>query len=415
MNSRKMALGAAALLGLGTVLPQAGSGGPVGYWKFDETAGPAADSAGSANASWAGSPSTATSGLPVFSYSNPRAIVFDQSGGTDDYVEIPNTSALENLQEGDYTISVWFRPDALPSTPDPHDGVSRAGIVIKTGWHTGLHYDSRGWFLFENWGADSNSDGSPEWMGVGTWEVSHAVGSWYHLCGVWNRTQGTAQIWVNGALAQGANHTPNAAMYEYGTTTWKVGIAGPGFTDYRWAAQGAVDDLRFFNRALSQNEIAELYNGLPAPRTLTANASGSQVNLSWQAPAGSLSYTYRVWRATASGGPYTEVAAPGTTSYTDTVPSAGTYYYVITAVSSVGESGRSNEANVDTGSGGSGGGGGGGTAPPPSGAGDDDDDDSDGTCGCGTVRAAGEMAGWAAAAGGLAMMAAGGWKRFFRT
>jgi hypothetical protein len=408
MKPRNLALWAVALFGTAAVLPQSGTGGPVGYWKFDEDSGPAADSAGSANASWKGSPSTETSGLPGFSYPNPRAIVFDQSGGVEDYVEIPNTTALENLQEGDYTISVWFRPDRLPSTPDP-DGVSRAGIVIKTGWHTGLHYNSNEQFLFENWSADSNGDNDPDvWMG--TWTSRRfPVGSWYHLCGVWNRTQGTAQIWVNGALEGSQTYTAGVSMFEYGTTTWKVGIARPGAVNYRWAAVGAVDDLRFFNRALSENEIGELYNGLPAPRSLTATASGNQVNLSWSAPTGSLSYQYLVWRATSSGGPYEQIGAPTSgTSYTDTVPAAGTYYYVITAVSSVGESGRSNEANATAGSGG-------GTPPPgPSPSGDDSNDDGHGTCGCGSVRAR-VGSPWIALAGAAAVLGAVGRLVFVRS
>jgi hypothetical protein len=407
MKVRIVVILAAGLFGTAAALPQGTGGGPVGYWKFDETAGPAADSAGSAAGAWNGSPSTATSGLPVFSYANPRAVVFDQSGGTDDYVELPNTAALENLQEGDYTISVWVRPDAVPSTPDPHDDRSRAGIVIKTGWHTGIHYNSDQEFIFENWGADdpSDADGNPEWWGTGTWGTRYATGQWYHVCGVWNHAAGVAQIWVNGVMVMSANWPANAPMYEYGATTWKIGIAGPGYADYRWAFQGAIDDLRFFNRVLSGPEIQELYQGLPAPRNLTATASGGTVNLSWTAPAGSLSYTYRIFRATAAGGPYTAVTTTTGTTHSDTVPAAGTYYYVVTAVSSVGESGSSNEANATTGSGG---GPGGGTPPP---GGDDSDDDNDGKCGCGSVRVMGDGLGVLLAAGGLAALGVLAWWR----
>lgn len=406
MKVRIVAILAVGLFGTAAVLPQGTGGGPVGYWKFDEAGGPAADSAGSAAGTWNGSPSSTASSLPAFSYPNAGAVVFDQSGGVDDYVEIANTPALENLQEGDYAISVWFRPDSLPSIPDPHDGVSRAGIVIKTGWHTGIHYNSNGEFVFENWGADANADGSPEWLGVGTWGISHAAGQWYHLCGVWNRSAGSAQIWVNGVMEGSRSDVPPAAaMYEYGGTTWKVGIAGPGFTDYRWAVQGAVDDLRFFNRALSANEVAELRNGLPAPRNLTATASGGQVNLSWTAPSGALTYTYQVYRAAASGGPYQPVSTSATTSHTDSVPADGTYYYVVTALSSVGESGRSNEGSATV-SGSGGGGSGGGTPPPAPSGSDDNDDDNEGTCGCGSVRVR-RVGSWALpSAAGMAVLGA---------
>ncbi len=86
--------------------------------------------------------------------------------------------------------------------------------------------------------------------------------------------------------------------------------------------------------------------GAPAaPTGLTAVAGDGQVALSWTASSGATGY--HVKRSTASGGPFTQVAAPTGTTYTDTGLSDGTiYYYVVTAVNSVGESGNSNEVSA---------------------------------------------------------------------
>src|SRR5271163_3775761 len=55
--------------------------------------------------------------------------------------------------------------------------------------------------------------------------------------------------------------------------------------------------------------------------------------------------SYNVNRAATNGGPYTTVASPAGTSYTDTTVTNGTaYYYVVTAVNATGESGNSNQA-----------------------------------------------------------------------
>jgi hypothetical protein len=89
--------------------------------------------------------------------------------------------------------------------------------------------------------------------------------------------------------------------------------------------------------------------GLPQPPTnLTASAvagSGS-VTLGWSASKSTSVVSYNVYRGTASGGPYNRIAsAVSTTSYTDTVASGTTYYYVVTAVDGSGsESAFSNEA-----------------------------------------------------------------------
>jgi hypothetical protein len=64
------------------------------------------------------------------------------------------------------------------------------------------------------------------------------------------------------------------------------------------------------------------------------------VNLTWAASTGATSY--RVKRGTTNGGPYTQVGSTTLTSYADSaVTNSNTYFYVITAVNSAGESGNS--------------------------------------------------------------------------
>jgi fibronectin type 3 domain-containing protein len=83
----------------------------------------------------------------------------------------------------------------------------------------------------------------------------------------------------------------------------------------------------------------------PAPTGLGATAGNAQVSLTWTASAGATSYHLK--RSTRSGGPYTQVAAPATTSDTDTGLTNGTtYYYVVSALNAVGESANSAEVSA---------------------------------------------------------------------
>jgi hypothetical protein len=71
------------------------------------------------------------------------------------------------------------------------------------------------------------------------------------------------------------------------------------------------------------------------------------VSLTWNAVAGATKYY--VWQATTSGGPYTQAAAPITTTKTVTGLAPGTtYYFVVTASSGYGTSPRSSEVSVST-------------------------------------------------------------------
>ncbi|HMK31492.1 MAG TPA: glycoside hydrolase family 44 protein, partial [Terriglobales bacterium] len=57
--------------------------------------------------------------------------------------------------------------------------------------------------------------------------------------------------------------------------------------------------------------------------------------------------SYKVKRGTTSGGPYTQVGAPTSASYSDSGLSNGTtYYYVVSALNSAGESGNSGQASA---------------------------------------------------------------------
>ena len=73
-----------------------------------------------------------------------------------------------------------------------------------------------------------------------------------------------------------------------------------------------------------------------APSGLSAKPARNQVTLSWNGSAGTSSYNVK--RSSTSGGPYALIASTASTSYTDEGLAGGTYYYVVSGVSSSGES-----------------------------------------------------------------------------
>ena len=89
---------------------------------------------------------------------------------------------------------------------------------------------------------------------------------------------------------------------------------------------------------------------LHAPTGLSAAAALLlRVNLSWTATTDARATGYQVLRGTANGGPYSQVATvtPKTaTSYQDTVPLPGIYYYVLRTYYDSWTSANSNQAQV---------------------------------------------------------------------
>lgn len=81
------------------------------------------------------------------------------------------------------------------------------------------------------------------------------------------------------------------------------------------------------------------------PTGLQATAGNAQVSLAWTVSTGATSY--HVKRGTTNGGPYTQVAAPTTTTDTDSGLTNGTtYYYVVSALNVAGESANSSQISA---------------------------------------------------------------------
>jgi fibronectin type 3 domain-containing protein len=85
---------------------------------------------------------------------------------------------------------------------------------------------------------------------------------------------------------------------------------------------------------------------LPSPPGgLSATPGNNQVALAWNPSTGATSYNVK--RATVSVGPYVVIASPTSPSYTDSsVTNGTTYYYVVSALNSAGESANSSQVSA---------------------------------------------------------------------
>jgi len=95
------------------------------------------------------------------------------------------------------------------------------------------------------------------------------------------------------------------------------------------------------------NGIEVLQPNPLVPVGLWAVAGNGQVTLTWPASAGATSYN--VYRASTTGGPYTQISIPGSvtgTCYGDSTAVTAINYYVLTAQNAFGVSGKSSEASA---------------------------------------------------------------------
>ncbi len=226
----------------------------VGHWKLDDKDGDVVvDSSPSKNNA------KAMNGPGRVDGKVGGAFSFD---GKNQYVEIPNSKELEKIQLGSYAIAAWFKAEnAPPGTADDAND-AQYGIVLRTGWHEGLSYTKDKKFLFTHWimgGAD------PVWTGTGAWDMDYEPGEWHHIVGVVDKDARVAKIYVDGEL-KGTTEAwdSKTPAKDFEQITWKIGVGNPGSEKYAWNAKGAIDDVRMYASALSDEQVKALYDATAA-------------------------------------------------------------------------------------------------------------------------------------------------------
>ena len=302
--------------------------GLVAAYALDETSGTvASDKAGTntgtvAGASW------------VAGGRYGGALSFD---GTNDWVTVPDASALD-LTTG-MTLEAWVRPTAATSD-----------------WTTVVFKEQSGNYAYGLYGNTGTNRPSVNGVIGGVdrdirGAATLPLNTWTHLAGTYDGAN--LRLYVGGALV-----ATQAATGSIATSTGVLHIGG----NLVWGEwfEGLIDEIRIYNRALTQAEIQTDMNqsiGTPdtqaptAPGTLGATGAIATASLSWSAATDNVGVTrYNVHRATTPGftpSAANRIAQPTGTTFVDTGLSAGVYYYRVTAEDAAGNIGpATNEANA---------------------------------------------------------------------
>jgi len=202
----------------------------VGFYKFDEGAGTkAVDFSGHENhGTLEGNPQW------VDGYGG-SALDFD---GEADYVEIPR------IVQDDFTLMAWIKTDTPGMQLARNDAYVGSGLIYSGVGTGGTTND----FALAVLGTKlSFSVGSPRTsVNSGTDVVT---GEWIHVAGVRNLAEGTIKAYIDGVLKKNATHEN-----PYPLDANPVIVIGGNTSQSRYYV-GLIDDVRIFDKALTQDEI----------------------------------------------------------------------------------------------------------------------------------------------------------------
>jgi hypothetical protein len=243
--------------------------GLVGWWPFN---GNANDESGNGN-------NGTVNGATLTSDRNGitnKAYSFDGNG---DFINCGNLPSV-NIT-GNVSISVWLK---ISDFNNDHGIVSKSGLydLITNSNNSNPPLDKIRW----------NAGNSFLFSGP-----SIQLNQWIHITSVYNHLSGH-EIYMNGILVSSDNITgsvqPNTTYDLY------LGSHQPFNVNY-WSWSGKLDDIGIWNRALTQQEITNLYNGvynLPVELTqFSASCSENTTNINWQTASEKNSAYFEVFKS----------------------------------------------------------------------------------------------------------------------
>ena len=257
-----------------------------------------------------------------------NALVFN---GTTSYVDLGNPATLQLTSSA--TWSAWVYPTANPGD----DGQIIAKSATSDGWQLKTTPDTgvRTFGVTVSNGASSVQRHSRTVLSLNTW---------YHVAGVYNTTAGTLDIYVNGVLDNGTLAGTIPATQHNSTANVNIGRRSGGYYFI-----GTIDEVRVYNRALSQAEIqADMMAPVGVTDTQTPTTptnlnatpiSPNQIDLNWTTSTDNVGVTGYLVESCQNAGctSFTQIGITSTATYSSIGLIAGaSYSYRIRATDAAG-------------------------------------------------------------------------------
>ena len=181
------------------------------------------------------------------------------------YINVPDNSTFDFSSASGVTIATWVKREQ-----------DAAGyILIKMG--TSGSSDDEYSLSLDAAGYIQGAFNSPTTYKVVTSKSSIALNNWTHIALRWNQSDSKIAIYINGILDTIATSTVTSIQ----NTSQPFRIGKPQHNAN--SLIGSIDDIKIYNRALSDQEIYQLFNpstsqGLIAHYPLNGNANDSSGN-----------------------------------------------------------------------------------------------------------------------------------------
>lgn len=204
--------------------------------------------------------------------------VLEFDGTSTNYIEIPDDAVFSVATTGSLTVSAWMRPGTL-SFPIAQSDLS--GDNAHVHW-LGKGQDDHQEWTFRMYNGDTSHTrpgrisfyvfnpgppaGQASNLGVGAYfQDPVQVGQWIHVVGVADGAQQAALIYKDGTLRNQQSWSKESIVPVHGPAPVRIATR-----DLKSFFLGAIRDVRFWNRALTADEVQKLYTNIIPQEGLVA-------------------------------------------------------------------------------------------------------------------------------------------------
>ncbi|MFG2059154.1 LamG-like jellyroll fold domain-containing protein [Micromonospora sp. NPDC048930] len=213
----------------------------AGRWKMDETSGTvAADATGAHPATWSSTGVSRVAGV------SGNAVAVNGTTG------VLTTSGPAVRTDGSFSVSAWVQPSALTKNGIAVSQLGTAVGAFNLGWAWSDDYSAYLWSVRTS---ATDVSGSSLREATDLFDVPTA-GVWTHLAAVYDAQEHSLRLYVDG---QAVDQTSHASAWN-AAGALLIGRGQASNVTFSQYLTGAIDDVRVYSGALSDQAVFDIYN-----------------------------------------------------------------------------------------------------------------------------------------------------------
>lgn len=165
------------------------------------------------------------------------------NGTPDNYIKVPDNFSS---QTNEYTYSVWCKLQTLPDFGSAYFVLSNGSSLHDQFIHAVNHSAN-----YHGWNGSGYNIGSPPQYLLNT-QKDVEINKWVHV--VMTRSKNAMKLFINGNL-ETSDSTNYELQPDYGYPELFIGMR----SNSTFPFYGSIDDVRIYNRVISQEEVTQLY------------------------------------------------------------------------------------------------------------------------------------------------------------